>query len=1319
LDIQNGFFYNLTKTLKKLLSQYYFILCKKNNTFGTSLNKNYMKKTLLKFTNQLLVHPKLLASTCFAGLLLLSLSGFSQTPKFYNSTAGNSSNTFPLANSTNRVQWIYDAGIFRTGGTSGTAAGSGNITKVYFRLGSSASSSTSYSNYTISLGQVVGTTSTWSSTTWATGLTQCFYQSTFSMSGATANNWYGITLQTPFSYDPSKSLVFEIKVSSTSGSNYVSQVTTGGNKRIWGTYSGGSGTSYGSGLVDFGFDLVTAPNDAGITKLNTPINPCGQTSDPVTISITNFGTNAIGANSAVAIIAQLSGVTSGNFTKVFNRSLAVGASDTIHITNLNTAAMNGNLNVKSWARWSADTVYKNDTNYTSLSISGTPDAPKPKDVIKCGQGSVKLNAGVPSNTTALWYNSSTSTTALGLDSIFNTPFQYGGTVTYYVESARLGNTKTITTGITAGGSWFGGGVQSGNMFNVTANKTLIIDSLSLNINNFNTITVNVYVKTGTFAGSQTNPSAWTLIRTVSGIVAKGIGNRTTFSMGGYTMPAGSFAVYVQVSEGIIFNSGAQSFSNTDLTIQGGDAISGNFAGTATNYTWSGNVYYRTLCTGPRVAVNSTVKPSPHGGSFIKGSPFTTTQPNTLGTASNPDIVASNDKLTYEVTPPTGYINADHGSTWTASNFTLRTKSGRVLPNSYYTFSAPSGAGNGKITFSPDSLITDTSLIMTLSLRDLGPHYCDSTLTRYIFIAPRPVPNFKFNSPICDGDAVLFTDLSKISSGNIAYSWDFNTGNPADTSNLSDVVFTFPTYGTYDVTLTTTSMPYGYVIKKTISVVVTEIPKISFNVLNACEKVAVSFKNNTTYSGTSTVSYIWDFGDPSTTLDKSTAKNPTWTYTNAGGYRVRVIASVNGCSAELSKNANQFAVPTAKFTAPGLICDKSDVQFTNGSTIKMGNMGYTWDFGDGGVSNFANPIHQFANATTKQVKMKAVSEFGCVDSMIKTITLSEAPKPDFTWGAACNLTNTNFTFTGTKPSGALTTFNWNFAGEGSTTLENPSKLFSITGRKNVTLTMVSNNGCSNSITKEVNVKLQSKADFISGDVCEDDDAVFTNKSTVSQGNLIYNWKFGDATTSGSQSPRHRYNIGGISQTYNVTLVAVVPGGCSDSISKQVSVNAKPKSDFTFTTSGRQVSFAATQAGNTLYQWRFGDGGSSNSATTKYDYLNFASGKYQACLAVVNAAGCFSETCKAISISGGVDKLNKLSGVKIYPNPNKGAFTVTVEDPKSDIAIGVYNLLGEVVKTVETTSLKSTYSIDLNVANGVYLVKVTNGGLTSTQKVTINK
>jgi hypothetical protein len=43
----------------------------------------------------------------------------------------------------------------------------------------------------------------------------------------------------------------------------------------------------------------------------------------------------------------------------------------------------------------------------------------------------------------------------------------------------------------------------------------------------------------------------------------------------------------------------------------------------------------------------------------------------------------------------------------------------------------------------------------------------------------------------------------------------------------------------------------------------------------------------------------------------------------------------------------------------------------------------------------------------------------------------------------------------------------------------------------------------------------------------------------------------------------------------------------------------------------------------------------------------------------------------------------------------------------------------LKILKPIPLNQFMPIDLNVANGVYMVKVTNGGLTSTQKVTINK
>ncbi|MBS1776956.1 MAG: immunoglobulin domain-containing protein, partial [Bacteroidetes bacterium] len=175
-------------------------------------------------------------------------------PQYFNSNVGNTSNVFPLGSTTNKVQWIYGPGLFNSNGPTGTPAPAGFITTVYFRLGSLATAST-YSDYTISLGQNVGTTTSFPSNTYITGLTQCLYSASFTMTGATANSWYAVSLPTFFLYNPSQSLVFELTTSS-SGSNYVSQVNGTGNQRIWGTYGSAIGTSTGTGLVDFGFDLI-------------------------------------------------------------------------------------------------------------------------------------------------------------------------------------------------------------------------------------------------------------------------------------------------------------------------------------------------------------------------------------------------------------------------------------------------------------------------------------------------------------------------------------------------------------------------------------------------------------------------------------------------------------------------------------------------------------------------------------------------------------------------------------------------------------------------------------------------------------------------------------------------------------------------------------------------------------------------------------------------------------------------------------------------------------------------------------------------------
>lgn len=256
--------------------------------------------------------------------------------------------------------------------------------------------------------------------------------------------------------------------------------------------------------------------------------------------------------------------------------------------------------------------------------------------------------------------------------------------------------------------------------------------------------------------------------------------------------------------------------------------------------------------------------------------------------------------------------------------------------------------------------------------------------------------------------------------------------------------------------------------------------------------------------------------------------------------------------------------------------------------------------------------------------------------------------------------------------------------------------------------------SDTFTSIISIK-KTIVDFTVADVCENDSARFINLS-VEQSKLSFKLKFGDGQNSVLVSPTHFYQIDGVSKTFNVTLVGKNSDMCSDSISKAVSINSNPKSDFSYTVNQNSVDFKATQSGNTSYKWYFGNGDSSSTKDISYTYPKL--GKYTVCLYVTNAAGCFSKACKEISVTVGVSGIAKQTGFKVYPNPNTGRFTIEIENPANYVSIEVYDVLGNLIKRVETSPNNVTYSTDLILAKGIYMVKLKNGEMGYYQKIAVD-
>lgn len=239
----------------------------------------------------------------------------------------------------------------------------------------------------------------------------------------------------------------------------------------------------------------------------------------------------------------------------------------------------------------------------------------------------------------------------------------------------------------------------------------------------------------------------------------------------------------------------------------------------------------------------------------------------------------------------------------------------------------------------------------------GQNYYANSLS--VYVGPLPVASFTqyFNSSL----TYTFNSTSTVSSGSIAsYAWNFGDGGTATTSNPQH---TFASAGTYNVSLTVTTNA-GCTATITNAVVASTTsggggtgtnpsPSFTVNTTNQCITGNSFVFTNTTSPAPSGTTYLWQFGDGTT----STATNPTHTYTTAGYYYVQMIATYNGQNYYASGiSVVVGAKPNVAFYYTGGTGAGSAYTFYNQSTINNGSMSYNWSFGDGGTSTLVSPSH---------------------------------------------------------------------------------------------------------------------------------------------------------------------------------------------------------------------------------------------------------------------------------------------------------------------------------------------------------------------------
>ncbi|MEL6851747.1 MAG: PKD domain-containing protein [Bacteroidota bacterium] len=561
------------------------------------------------------------------------------------------------------------------------------------------------------------------------------------------------------------------------------------------------------------------------------------------------------------------------------------------------------------------------------------------------------------------------------------------------------------------------------------------------------------------------------------------------------------------------------------------------------------------------------------------------------------------------------------------------------PNPTYTYNAPGD--------------------YTVSLTVVDSRGCVDSISKVSFVQPTfPTADFTSADTLtCPGSLVQFQNLS-VGNG-ISSVWDFGDGSP--TSNATHPVHLFPNSGSFTITLSVTDANGCTDVRVQSSFINIGKPDAAFtadNTSSTCPPLLVNFRD---LSSSDVVSWLWDFGDGST----SNLRSPSKIYTTAAQFDVQLIVTNSvGCrDTLLQEDFIEILGPNGSFTFTPLSgCQPLDVNFTVDSPNP--NWTYGWDFGDGTGANGTNVVHTYVTDTLANPILLVEDQNGCIVPVTANndIWIQPLPNPNFTvdYTDLCLGQTANFSNTSTSER-SIADYFWDFGDGNSSTAINPSHTYADTGTYVVSLRATTIDGCVDTSSTPVIIRVTTppSAAFTVSSIkdCVPFPVAFADASTGNFPLIRWEWDFGDGDQDNGQfiSP-HTYDSAG---TFTATLLVTDSRGCTGNVSRNITVDPLPNVDFSafqygcapITVSFQDLSSSA--AGITDWAWQFGDG--QLSTVDNPTNLYAADGFYTVSLQVTDGNGCINSLTRTDYIQLEHPTANFTSNAGITCPPQSVQFT----------------------------------------------------------------
>ncbi len=465
--------------------------------------------------------------------------------------------------------------------------------------------------------------------------------------------------------------------------------------------------------------------------------------------------------------------------------------------------------------------------------------------------------------------------------------------------------------------------------------------------------------------------------------------------------------------------------------------------------------------------------------------------------------------------------------------------------------------------------------------------------------------------------------------------------------------------------------------------------------NICNPAQINFTSTTSQTP---IGYTWTFGNG----QQSNSTNPSTVYLNAGTYTVKLVVVFSNQVVETSQtitinqNVTSIISPNKNY-----LCDTGVVNFTASSSGNIGS--YFWYFGDGATATTATPTisHSYTSFGSYNANVKVTDVSGCFSTSSDEVINVRRPTITGTVSPVegCAAITPVFTSNVILPIGDfMNTYSWNF-GDGSPNSAIGSHTYITGGSFTPTLSIVSNNGCTNTFTyPTVNygtAPIITAAYPKSTVYCGSEVAQFVALSPTA---TSFTWNYGDGITDSIADTlaSHKY------ATLGIKTVKVTPhfNGCAGPpVTFTISiVGVIANFNYSNTCADRKTfSFTNTSQGiATSTIWSFDDG-SPNANTPNAIHTFPSSGIFITSLQLVdNLTGCTDQISRIIKTANPtLVNADTFLCVKKY-----STFTIQNDYPAG--AIYTWHVLGLAPIITSTGVLDTTTNVFGNCTNNYVII-----------------